>query len=606
LLPAPAAGATLTSVRGFAGKLYVGGYFSLLSGGQKGVARRNTDGTWTGIGAATDFNVAYPVKLSVVNDAAGPGLYIGGLSWMPDGVGGASISGAVLRYDGVSVTSPLQAFAAFSNGGAGSGRGVVGEAMEFDRGDGPAVYLSGRFSAYSDATTAPLPLTAPARSIVRVPQSGELAGHVLELGSGVNMQLDPNTAVSWVPNMLKVNFDGRDQLAFFGHVWGGGGQPSYGYVLFDGEHWTINPQRVTTPSNTPPFLAGVSAQVNGVERLLLAPNLGSQLGYVTPGSTTLTPYGPAGVFLSGARQLQFFDDGTTGGPVLYIQSTAQIQRLVDGAWRSLALANFASMLIGDLGDGPRLYAGLSSTSGPYGLGVWNGTTFEFLGTQGELPRSPTTLVIHDDGNGPRLYASFEGEGNAAGQPLRRIAKLEGSHWVPLGEGLSGGMSILGLASFDDGSGPALYAAGDFTQAGNLPSKGFARWRRGSWEPVLDINPRFTGFHRNDLSLAVLGDTLYLSGMFSDTGLRPAGAPTNISTNVIVGENLVALRRCPPACFPDMNQDGNVDAGDIDYLINVAAGGANPSGVRTDLNNDGATDMGDVDVLINVVAGAPCQ
>ncbi|MBI1189718.1 MAG: hypothetical protein GC200_03435 [Tepidisphaera sp.] len=61
----------------------------------------------------------------------------------------------------------------------------------------------------------------------------------------------------------------------------------------------------------------------------------------------------------------------------------------------------------------------------------------------------------------------------------------------------------------------------------------------------------------------------------------------------------------PACDPDVNQDGVADQGDVDYLINVVAGGANPTGIDPDFNQDGVSDQGDIDALINVVAGGPC-
>ncbi|MFA6045402.1 MAG: hypothetical protein WC718_10495 [Phycisphaerales bacterium] len=60
-----------------------------------------------------------------------------------------------------------------------------------------------------------------------------------------------------------------------------------------------------------------------------------------------------------------------------------------------------------------------------------------------------------------------------------------------------------------------------------------------------------------------------------------------------------------ACCPDVNDDGNVDQGDIDYLINVVAGGPNPAAIDPDFNRDGNADQGDVDSLINVVAGGDC-
>ena len=59
------------------------------------------------------------------------------------------------------------------------------------------------------------------------------------------------------------------------------------------------------------------------------------------------------------------------------------------------------------------------------------------------------------------------------------------------------------------------------------------------------------------------------------------------------------------CDPDVNQDGNADQGDIDYLINVVAGGDNPTNIDADFNHDGNVDQGDIDGLVNVVAGGAC-
>ncbi|MFA6044479.1 MAG: hypothetical protein WC718_05805 [Phycisphaerales bacterium] len=66
---------------------------------------------------------------------------------------------------------------------------------------------------------------------------------------------------------------------------------------------------------------------------------------------------------------------------------------------------------------------------------------------------------------------------------------------------------------------------------------------------------------------------------------------------------IAMQAGP--CDPDVNQDGNVDQGDVDYLINVIAGGPNPSAIDPDFNQDGNADQGDVDAMINTIAGGPC-
>ena len=68
---------------------------------------------------------------------------------------------------------------------------------------------------------------------------------------------------------------------------------------------------------------------------------------------------------------------------------------------------------------------------------------------------------------------------------------------------------------------------------------------------------------------------------------------------------VQLAQPPQPCDPDLNDDGNVDQADIDYLINVIGGGDNPTNADPDFNHDGNADQGDVDVVINVIAGGPC-
>lgn len=40
-----------------------------------------------------------------------------------------------------------------------------------------------------------------------------------------------------------------------------------------------------------------------------------------------------------------------------------------------------------------------------------------------------------------------------------------------------------LTVFDDGSGPSLYAGGEFTSAGGVAALGLARWEGSSWQTL---------------------------------------------------------------------------------------------------------------------------
>ena len=82
----------------------------------------------------------------------------------------------------------------------------------------------------------------------------------------------------------------------------------------------------------------------------------------------------------------------------------------------------------------------------------------------DLNKLAGTLTVIDDGSGsgPALYAGglFTVAGN---RPVNHVARFDGRTWFGLGNGLDKGPSA--LLWFDDGSGPALYATGSFTASG---------------------------------------------------------------------------------------------------------------------------------------------
>lgn len=66
---------------------------------------------------------------------------------------------------------------------------------------------------------------------------------------------------------------------------------------------------------------------------------------------------------------------------------------------------------------------------------------------------------------------------AGGQPAARIARWDGSQWLPLGSGLGGIVHALAVYNGD------LYAGGQFLVAGGVPVNGIARWDGSSWHDV---------------------------------------------------------------------------------------------------------------------------
>jgi|GEM_PF-3854306 len=84
----------------------------------------------------------------------------------------------------------------------------------------------------------------------------------------------------------------------------------------------------------------------------------------------------------------------------------------------------------------------------------------------DLTEPVHALAVYDDGGGPALYAGGE-FWEAGGVRVNGIARWDGREWSalsgPSGAGVNG--EVYALAVVDDGGGPALYAGGSFTIAG---------------------------------------------------------------------------------------------------------------------------------------------
>ncbi len=113
------------------------------------------------------------------------------------------------------------------------------------------------------------------------------------------------------------------------------------------------------------------------------------------------------------------------------------------------------------------------------LARWDGSSWLPLGSG--VNDTVWCLEVFDDGNGPALYAagSFT---TAGGVSANRIARWDGTSWGSLGDGLGDG-GVRALAVFDNGSGPALYAAGWFTLAGGREASRIAKWDGKDWQSL---------------------------------------------------------------------------------------------------------------------------
>lgn len=125
------------------------------------------------------------------------------------------------------------------------------------------------------------------------------------------------------------------------------------------------------------------------------------------------------------------------------------------------------------------------------------------------------LASWDDGSGPALYAggSFTVAGCAT---VSNIARWDGENWWAVGGGVNG--TVRALTVFDDGTGAALYAGGEFTTAGGAPANRIAKWDGASWAALgdgtdgkVEAMVAFSG---------PSGNALFVGGSFTSAGGKP--------------------------------------------------------------------------------------
>ena len=224
--------------------------------------------------------------------------------------------------------------------------------------------------------------------------------------------------------------------------------------------------------------------------------------------------------IGSVRSLHVYDDGH--GAALYaspgLASPATLARWAGDHWEpvtgltggiALCMAEF------DDGSGPALFAGGALVPPPQSVGLvrWDGTTATFPG--GGVNGTVHALAVFDDGSGPALYAGglFT---QAGGVTTNDIARWDGQTWSAVGTGVGGASSLINaLAVYDDGSGPALYAAGQFSSIGGVTVSNIGKWNGSTWSAV-GAGPALLGAVE---ALEVFdngtGPKLYVGGFFTN-------------------------------------------------------------------------------------------
>ena len=517
-----------------------------------GTARAQSCPTWDplfgppGIGGAVHAQAVW-------NDGTGDALYVAGDFAKIDGVAFNHIA----RWDGTSfqplgagLDGPVQALAVFDDGGGpklfatgafnqagglpvgrvarwdgaswsalGTGIAGFGWALQaWDDGGGPALYVGGDFATAGGVAS---------RGVARWDGASWSA-----LGPGVGGQVARVHA-------LAVHDEGTGPRLFAGGTFAtAGGIPVNHVARWDGSAWSALGSGVVVPSTFSAvralrsyddgggpalYVGGGFTDAGGTGAQTIARWNGSSWGHV----------GAPGSIPGEVRSLRAFDDG--GGTRLYAAgnfgpSPGNGIAAWDGSsWSALGSAVeegwLDSLEVFDDGGGPALYAGgafqiaggLHSPSLARWSGAWSPAYA--AASQGITGDAVHALLPWNDGGGPALYAAgrFEIAGSVF---VANVARRDASGWSALGAGVGARNEVVhALCAHDDGGGSALYAAGEFTSAGGTPAANVARWDGTSWSPL------GSGIGGPVYALASYdagdGPRLYAGGDFGQAGGLPA-------------------------------------------------------------------------------------
>ena len=271
------------------------------------------------------------------------------------------------------------------------------------------------------------------------------------------------------------------------------------------------------------------------------------------------------------RALAVYDDGS--GAALYVGGSNL--RYAGNAWHHLLrwdgeqLATLPSgpngkvnaLAVFDEGSGPKLFVGgRFSNAGVVaakGLARWDGQAWSEVGGGVDGCQGPAveTLAVYDLGSGPRLYVGGDIASVGAGVSTDLVAAWNGQSWTAFGPApacpglFSQERTVFALARYDDGGGPALYAAGSFTSLGGVSANGIAKWTGSTWAPlgfgIGRIDPTGSPLPTVVSALAVFdgggGPELYAGGFFNRAGSSTAAAKGIVRWNgsrwALVGEGL---------------------------------------------------------------------
>ncbi|HZW08927.1 MAG TPA: GC-type dockerin domain-anchored protein [Phycisphaerales bacterium] len=266
-----------------------------------------------------------------------------------------------------------------------------------------------------------------------------------------------------------------------------------------------------------------------------------------------------------------------GRPELYISGPVfdYVRRWDGSAWRSAGgglFGVFEDMAEFDDGSGRAVFVG----GGIAAVYRFDGADWSPVGGDFSFDGVIHAMETFDDGSGQALFVGGDFRRVPGWETALRIVRWDGSDWAQVGDGFDGPVNALTV--FDDGSGPALYAAGAFAHSGDAPLAGIARWDGAAWSPLG----------------SGLDGPATASAVFAPAGSRPAlvGAGGFTRAGGGASPGFAAWLGC--GCRADFDADGAVDTRDVLAFLNAWTAGDGAA----DFNGDGVLDTRDVLAFLN--------
>jgi len=288
--------------------------------------------------------------------------------------------------------------------------------------------------------------------------------------------------------------------------------------------------------------------------------------------------------------------------------------------------SFAAMAYDPVRGECILHGGFSVQPGG-GLGTfdetwaWNGSSWSQRAVMGPGARAGHSMTW-DSWRGEIVLLGGNGAGPDPDGYFTDCWTWNGSAWT-LDAATRPGKRETCIAAFDPVRGTTVVAAGTYVSGGftRIPAD---TWVRGPSGPTVDpiatldavcpgapVSIPVTAYGSEPLSFQWRLDGSPIDPMSNPSATTPTltlAADQSGSFDCVITNDCGSLTTSAVQLSvrtQDFNQDGLGDQGDIDYLIDVIAGGGNPTNTDPDLNGDGNADQADVDALINWIAGGDC-